>query len=459
MKVPCLVLALLGSLAIAQSAVEDDCQCPQIKCRATNAFESCRCSNAAELACKKKCPNYVSKKWRVCSLPQQELTSPVSGPTAPTSTPSTSTEVLPLPTDPVIGLPLPIPPVPFPSPLVLPLPDLPLVPGCECEETMCIMSFPEGCHCQWNVKKDCYDKCGGVSPGINTCSALPVPPVPKPSPRPKPSPPVLSLPDLPEVPGCECEQMMCIQSYPDSCHCEWGIAKNCYDKCGGKSPGPNTCPPKSLFGGGLLDDSPVKRDAAPEPQRSTVPIPVDIPKAVAGVVGALENKACDFEERFCIQQWPQSCICANANKYLRYLKCGGAIPTYQSCTSPSKPNLPTTIKTVTRTTTTTKLPTPTPKPELHKVQICGGGRGSQLQDCPTGYTCVNDPYANQLCGLECDRTGICVEEKLCGGFAGFKCSAPGQVCLDDPRDGCSPKTGGADCGGLCFWPPALRAKA
>jgi len=192
---------------------------------------------------------------------------------------------------------------------------------------MCIMSFPEGCHCQWNVKKTCYDKCGGVSPGINTCPALPVPPAPKPTPQPKPTPSV--LPDLPKVPGCECEQMMCIQSFPDSCHCEYGIAKDCYDKCGGKSPGSNTCPPKDVFGAGLYGDGPVKRDAAPEPQRSTVPIPVNIPKAIAGAVGALENKACNYEERLCAQVWPQSCICANANKYNRYLKCGGVVPKYQ----------------------------------------------------------------------------------------------------------------------------------
>lgn len=452
MKVPYLVLALLSSLAVAQSAVEDGCQCPQIKCRATTEFESCRCVNAAELACKKKCPNYVSTKWRKCTLPQKEVTAPAVAPT-----PSTAKEALPLPTAPILLLPDPILPVPFPSPLVLPLPDLPLVPGCECEETMCIMSFPEGCHCQWNVKKTCYDKCGGVSPGINTCPALPVPPASKPTPRPTPTPSV--LPDLPKVPGCECEQMMCIQSFPDSCHCEYGIAKDCYDKCGGKSPGSNTCPPKDVFGGGLYGDGPVKRDAAPEPQRSTVPIPVNIPKVVAGAVGTVENKACNYEERFCAQVWPQSCICANTNKYNRYLKCGGVAPKYQTCTPPPKPSLPTTIKTTTRATTTTDRPSSTPKPVLQKVQICGGGRGSQLQACPSGFTCVNDPYSDAPCGLECDRTGICVEEKLCGGFAGFKCTKPGQVCLDDARDDCSSKTGGADCGGLCFYPPALRAPA
>ncbi|KAF3035618.1 hypothetical protein E8E11_004156 [Didymella keratinophila] len=408
MKVPYLVFALLSSLAVAQPAVGDDCQCPQIKCRATTEFESCRCVNAAELACKKNCPNYVSTKWRKCTLPQKEVTALAAAPT-----PSTAKEALPLPTAPILLLPDPILPIPVPSPLVLPLPDLPLVPG--------------------------------------------FPPASKPTPRPKPTPSV--LPDLPKVPGCECEQMMCIQSFPDSCHCEYGVAKDCYDKCGGKSPGSNTCPPKDVSGAGLYGDGPVKRDAAPEPQRSTVPIPVNIPKVVAGAVGALENQACNYEERLCAQVWPQSCICANVNKYNRYLKCGGVVPKYQTCTSPPKPSLPTTIKTTTRTTATTERPGPTPKPVLQKVQICGGGRGSQLQACPSGFTCVNDPYSDAPCGLECDRTGICVEEKLCGGFAGFKCTKPGQVCLDDPRDDCNSKTGGADCGGLCFYPPALRAPA
>ena len=76
--------------------------------------------------------------------------------------------------------------------------------------------------------------------------------------------------------------------------------------------------------------------------------------------------------------------------------------------------------------------------------------------CPSGYTCINDPYKSG-CGLECDGTGICVQEKMCGGFAGFKCDGDDQVCVDDPRDDCSPENGGADCGGLCVWPPSLRA--
>ena len=40
----------------------------------------------------------------------------------------------------------------------------------------------------------------------------------------------------------------------------------------------------------------------------------------------------------------------------------------------------------------------------------------------------------------------------CGGFAGLECPSPRQVCVDDPRDNCDPKTGGADCIGICRGP-------
>lgn len=47
---------------------------------------------------------------------------------------------------------------------------------------------------------------------------------------------------------------------------------------------------------------------------------------------------------------------------------------------------------------------------------------------------------------------------MCGGFAGFECEVEGQVCEDDPRDGCEPLRGGADCAGLCVWPGSLRGE-
>ena len=38
--------------------------------------------------------------------------------------------------------------------------------------------------------------------------------------------------------------------------------------------------------------------------------------------------------------------------------------------------------------------------------------------------------------------------QFCGGIAGIPCPE-GFVCVDKPGDGCNPKTGGADCAGVC----------
>src|SRR5688572_25232202 len=38
--------------------------------------------------------------------------------------------------------------------------------------------------------------------------------------------------------------------------------------------------------------------------------------------------------------------------------------------------------------------------------------------------------------------------QFCGGIAGFPCP-DGYVCVDDPRDSCDPRRGGADCCGIC----------
>jgi hypothetical protein len=64
---------------------------------------------------------------------------------------------------------------------------------------------------------------------------------------------------------------------------------------------------------------------------------------------------------------------------------------------------------------------------------------------------MDDPF-KAGCGLACDQPGICVRNKMCGGFAGFKCDNRGQVCVDNPNDDCDPKNGGADCAGVCVWP-------
>jgi hypothetical protein len=65
-----------------------------------------------------------------------------------------------------------------------------------------------------------------------------------------------------------------------------------------------------------------------------------------------------------------------------------------------------------------------------------GGRSLNPHACPRGYTC--DEPGN-------DAPGDCL--KRCGGIAGLRCDQ-GEVCVDDPSDGCDPKSG-ADCIGVC----------
>jgi len=52
----------------------------------------------------------------------------------------------------------------------------------------------------------------------------------------------------------------------------------------------------------------------------------------------------------------------------------------------------------------------------------------------------------------CPPQAMCVADApdtvFCGGIAGIACPGRGQ-CIDNPNDGCDPKSGGADCGGMC----------
>lgn len=178
---------------------------------------------------------------------------------------------------------------------------------------------------------------------------LPIPDLPTPA---LPSSPVLS--DTPLVPGCECEEMFCIQSYPESCHCAYNIKKTCWAKCGGPSPGLNTCPAV----GSNPFDGPVKRAAQAEvkvpavkPTVSILPIavvtevatsvvvaasaPTSIPTVVAPLASAKVSpiKKCKCEEVMCIQSFPAGCFCANAGKRACWKKCGGPKPAFQVCTS------------------------------------------------------------------------------------------------------------------------------
>ena len=82
-----------------------------------------------------------------------------------------------------------------------------------------------------------------------------------------------------------------------------------------------------------------------------------------------------------------------------------------------------------------------------KFASCGGFTGKK---CPrTDQKCVDDPRDScdpKNGGADCPE--ICVGA-ACGGFAGLKCKA-GETCVDDPRDSCDPSKGGADCIGVCI---------
>jgi hypothetical protein len=39
--------------------------------------------------------------------------------------------------------------------------------------------------------------------------------------------------------------------------------------------------------------------------------------------------------------------------------------------------------------------------------------------------------------------------RACGGIAGIPCEE-GAICVDNPKDDCDPKRGGADCPGICI---------
>jgi cysteine-rich repeat protein len=70
---------------------------------------------------------------------------------------------------------------------------------------------------------------------------------------------------------------------------------------------------------------------------------------------------------------------------------------------------------------------------------CGNGVVEQGEECDDGNN-VNGDGCNADCTWQ-----------SCGGFAGFRCPDP-YVCVDDPRDECDPRMGGADCAGICVLP-------
>jgi hypothetical protein len=68
-------------------------------------------------------------------------------------------------------------------------------------------------------------------------------------------------------------------------------------------------------------------------------------------------------------------------------------------------------------------------------------------DCAAGTHCVARPVT--CVRAPCPPVAVCVPDgPFCGGIAGIRCPG-GGTCQDNPGDSCDPRTGGADCGGIC----------
>ncbi len=68
--------------------------------------------------------------------------------------------------------------------------------------------------------------------------------------------------------------------------------------------------------------------------------------------------------------------------------------------------------------------------------------------------CDGKTYGNACtaaaAGVSIEHDGECgkSESQACGGIAGIQCPH-GKTCVDNPADDCDPKSGGADCPGIC----------
>jgi hypothetical protein len=73
-----------------------------------------------------------------------------------------------------------------------------------------------------------------------------------------------------------------------------------------------------------------------------------------------------------------------------------------------------------------------------------------LVDCAAGTHCEEQQV---MCvKAPCPPVAACVPDPgrlFCGGIGAIACPGGGQ-CVDDQTDGCDPKKGGRDCGGVCL---------
>ncbi|HEU4577700.1 MAG TPA: hypothetical protein VFS67_05570 [Polyangiaceae bacterium] len=101
-------------------------------------------------------------------------------------------------------------------------------------------------------------------------------------------------------------------------------------------------------------------------------------------------------------------------------------------------------------------------PEEPPVDACASVRcraGTHCEVIDDRAQCIVDEQVNPCAAVLCPAPSTCevvggqgvctpIETTFCGGIAAFPCPGSG-TCVDNPNDGCDPRRGGADCGGIC----------
>ncbi|KAF1936535.1 hypothetical protein EJ02DRAFT_480047 [Clathrospora elynae] len=89
-----------------------------------------------------------------------------------------------------------------------------------CPQVKCLVTDEIAvCRCINNRERRCYRICPDYTPTFTLCPAKPI------------STPI-SAPSLDSTASCVCDDVFCIQMWPDSCHCANDAAQKCYEKCG-----------------------------------------------------------------------------------------------------------------------------------------------------------------------------------------------------------------------------------
>jgi hypothetical protein len=119
---------------------------------------------------------------------------------------------------------------------------------------------------------------------------------------------------------CECESIMCIQAWPQSCHCATAAARSCFEKCGGPEPTYSNCP--AISPPLIVDESPLPE---PTPEPTPVPLPSPIDVSFPDPIPEPKPSADCFFQFTCFGTQYEQCICENAGNELRIQLCGGSV--------------------------------------------------------------------------------------------------------------------------------------